>query len=170
MATATQVPIVADLSPSGSSTLFQDSGAFPDPAEIAKQVGHGPVFLTGNVAVLPRQVRDQLQPASNVRVEILAHAPNPRPSKVLFGGLQDPALQVQRAIPLEVAVEEATVVVRWSEVDEFGAGETLSSALDDFAHTVRELYHHLYADDVRPGVDLLRVKQILGEYIEPRTK
>jgi hypothetical protein len=35
---------------------------------------------------------------------------------------------------------------------------------------VRELYHHLYANDVKPGADLLRVKEILGEYIEPRTR
>ena len=98
--------------------------------------------------MLPRQQRGQGYPVPNVRVEILlpAYAPNPRPSKVLFGGLQDPDLQVQRAIPLEVSVDESSVVVRWAEIEEFGTGDTLSDALDDFAHAVRELYHHLHAD------------------------
>jgi hypothetical protein len=150
MATAAPIVNSAELSPSGRSEVFLD------PAGV----------------VLPRQERNQERPASNVRVEILlpAYAPNPRPSKVLFGGLQDPDLQVRRAIPLEVCVEESTVVVNWAEIDEFGTGETLSSALDDFSHTVRELYHHLYADEIKPGTDLLRVKQVLGEYIELRTK
>jgi hypothetical protein len=157
---AAAAPVVtsAAISASGKSALFQDS------TEGAHQ-------LAGAV-VLPRQHGDEGYPASNVRVEILlpAYAPNPRPSKLLFGGLQDPDLQVLRAIPLEVGVEESAVVVSWPEIDEFGSGETLSCALDDFSHTVRELYHHLYADDVRPGADLLRVRKVLGEYIEPRTK
>ena len=77
---------------------------------------------------------------------------------------------MQRAIPLEVSLDESSVVVRWAEIEEFGTGDTLSDALDDFAHAVRELYHHLYADNVEPGTDLLRVKQVLGEYVEPRPK
>jgi hypothetical protein len=165
MATAAQSPIVnsADLSASGRSDLFQDS-----PPASAKN----PQQLSGQASVLPRQKRGQGYPVPNVRVEILppAYAPDPRPSKILFGGLQDPGLQLQRAIPLEVCVDESSVVVRWVEIEEFGTGETLSDALDDFAHTVRELYHHLHADHVKPGTDLLRVMKVLGEYVEPRPK
>ncbi|MGB7601930.1 MAG: hypothetical protein WBM24_16600 [Candidatus Sulfotelmatobacter sp.] len=173
MAAAAQVPVVADLSTSGSSNLFRESGMSQDPAKLVEQLsGSDPVLLTGEAAVLPRQQRDQVSPSSNVRVEILdlATAPNPRPSRVLFGGLQDPALQVRRAIPLDVWLEESTVLVRWDEIDEFGAGENLSCALDDFSHTLRDLYHHLYAQDVTPGADLLHVKRVLGEHIEPRAK
>jgi hypothetical protein len=67
-------------------------------------------------------------------------------------------------------VEESAVVVSWAEIDEFGTGETLSAALDDFAHTLRELYHHLSADDVKPGADLLRVRDVMAEYVEPRQR
>jgi hypothetical protein len=159
MATAA-APIInsAVLSGSGSSSLFRHSQVDQE--------------FSGEATVLPRQKRGHGYPEPNVRVEILlpADAPNPRPAKVLFGGLQDPDVQVVRPISLEVCVEESSVVVSWAEIDEFGTGENLSCALDDFSHTLRELYHHLHAGDTTPGADLLRVKQILGEYIEPRTK
>ena len=67
-------------------------------------------------------------------------------------------------------MDESSVVVRWVEIEEFGTGESLSDALDDFAHTVRELYHYLHAADVMPGTDLRRVRQVLREYVEPRPK
>jgi hypothetical protein len=172
MAAATQVPVVADLSVSGSSDLLLES-VLPDPAKLAAQISsRDPVLLIGKVAVLPRQEWGQESPSSNVRVEILdvSQAPNPRPAKVLFGGLQDPDVQVVRPIPLDVCVEESAVVVSWAEIDEFGTGENLSCALDDLSHTLRELYHHLHAADTTPGAYLLRVKQVLEEYIEPRTK
>lgn len=160
---ATSPPVVnsAILSGSGRSDLFQDS-------QIDQPLSSK---ASGMAVVLPRQKRDQGYPEPNVRVEILlpADAPNPRPAKVLFGGLQDPDLRVIRPIPLDVCVEESTVVVSWAEADEFGTGENLSCALDDFSHALRELYRHLHASDTTPGADLLRVKQTLGEYIAPRT-
>jgi len=159
MAAAAAPPLVnsAILSGSGSSDF---------------RVSQTAQEISGDATVLPRQQRGHGYPVPNVGVKILlpADAPNPRPAKVLFGGLQDPDVQVVRPIPVDVCVEESTVVVSWAEIDEFGTGETLSCALDDFSHTVRELYHHLHAGDITPGADLLRVKQVLGEYIEPRTK
>jgi hypothetical protein len=159
MAATAATPVVnsAILSGSGSSD-FRTS-------QIAQQI-------SGEATVLPRQDRGQGYPEPNVRVEIRlpTDAPNPRPAKVLFGGLQDPDVQVVRPIPLEVCVEESTVVVSWTEIDEFGTGENLSCALDDFSHTLRELYHHLHAGDITPGADLLHVRKVLGEHIEPRKK
>jgi hypothetical protein len=160
MAAAAAAPVItsAGIFGSGTSDLSRES-----------QVAQQP---SGTATVLPRQQRGQAYPEPNVHVEILpaADAPNPRPSKVLFGGLQDPGVQVIRPIPVDVSVEESTVVVHWAEIDEFGTGENLSCALDDFSHTVRELYHHLNSGETKPGADLLRVKQVLGDYIEPRTK
>ena len=155
---AATAPIVnsAELSASGKSAPFLNQ------EQSARE--------TGNAVVLPTQDREQEHPKSNVRVEILlpAYAPNPRPSRVFFGGLQDPGLQVVRAIPLDVSVEESTVVACWSEIDEFGTGDTLSAALDDFAGATRELYHRLFAPDVTLGADLQRVKETVGQYIQPR--
>jgi hypothetical protein len=77
---------------------------------------------------------------------------------------------LRKAIPLDASVEESEVVLTWPEVDEFGHGETTSAALDDFGEALRELYAKLHAPEVQLGADLRRVKQVLDDYIEPRTK
>jgi hypothetical protein len=109
-------------------------------------------------------------PFSNVVAEFVPpdRTPNPCPARVRFAALRDPVLRVVRAIPLDVSKEESTVVVCWSEISEFGSGETLGSALDDFASGFRELYHRLFAPDVNLGPDLQRVREIIGQYIQPR--
>jgi|SRR5208283_4061543 len=109
-------------------------------------------------------------PPSNIVAEFLRpdQLPNPRPSRVLFAALHDPRLRMVLAIPVDVSVEESTVVVCWPEINEFGTGETLSVALDDFAGGLRELYYRLFTKDVALGPDLSRVKEILGRYIQPR--
>lgn len=110
-------------------------------------------------------------PPSNVPVRFLSpgEGPDPRPSRVQFAALRDPRLRMIRAIPLNVSVEESeVVVVSWPETDEFGTGETLSAALDDFAASLRDLYHQLFAPGANLGADLQRVKQTLEHYIQPR--
>jgi len=70
-----------------------------------------------------------------------------------------------QAIPLDVTKEESHVVVNWAAVDEFGAGETLSAALDDFSASLRDLYHNLQLQNGSLGPDLARVKAVLAGYI-----
>ena len=110
-----------------------------------------------------------LYPPSNVAYEILPleDRPTGRPSRISFAGLRDPRLRMVRAIPLDVTVEESTVVVSWAEIDEFGTGETLSAALDDFADSLRELHHQLFAVSVALGPDLQKVKATIENYIQP---
>jgi hypothetical protein len=109
-------------------------------------------------------------PLSNVIAEFIPadQLPTACPSRVQFAALRDPILQMVRAIPLQVSKEESNVVVSWPEVDEFGTGETLGVALDDFANGLRELYCRLFAPDVNLGPDLQRVKQVLDQYIQRR--
>ena len=121
--------------------------------------------------VLPSQPIDSWPfTRSNVLAEFIPpdQMPNPRPSRVLFAALRDPGLRMVHAIPLDVSVEETTVVVCWSEINEFGTGDTLSEAIDDFASAVRELYLRLFAPDANLGADLRKVKESLGQYIRPR--
>jgi len=68
-----------------------------------------------------------------------------------------------------VTVEGASVVVGWTEADEFGVGNTLSAALDDFGASVRELYRRIHESE-QLGPDLENIKRILGEYIAPRSR
>jgi hypothetical protein len=123
--------------------------------------------------VLPSQeISSGLFPPSNMQVSVEfldpGQRPNPRPAQVLLGALGDPRLQVVQPISLDVSVEESHVIVSWSAVDEFGTGDTLSAAIDDFSAAVRELYHQLFAPDANLGSDLQRVKQTLAQSIMPR--
>jgi hypothetical protein len=88
---------------------------------------------------------------------------------VLFGALADPHLRLRKAIPLEVSSEDSAVVLTWAEIDEFGCGESLGAALDNFGSALLELHHRLH-EPVQLGPDLENVKRVLDEYIESRTQ
>ena len=139
-----------------------------EPGVVEAIVGEGD-GMQQDAELLSRQYGG-LYPPSNVAFEILPldQFPNPKPPRVLFAGLRDPRLRMVRAIPLEVTREESTVVVCWSEINEFGTGETLSSALDDFASGLSELYQRLFAPDVNLGPDLRKVRETVEQYIQPR--
>jgi hypothetical protein len=94
--------------------------------------------------------------------------PEARPAHVLFAGLRDPRLRMAQAIPLDVTSEESTVVVHWPAINEFGTGDTLTAAIDDFSDSLRELYWHFSSSDVKLGEDLQKVKAIIEQYIQPR--
>jgi len=95
--------------------------------------------------------------------------PQPLPKQINFGALKDPLLRVLKPIQLSVSSEEDHIVLHWPEVEEFGTGQTLSSALDDFSASLRQLYHHLHGD-AKLGVDLLNVRRILDEYVAQRPR
>lgn len=120
------------------------------------------------VVVLPQEagVVHEKKPASVILIS--GPAPSARPQSVLFGALADPGLRLRKAIPLQVCADDAHVTLTWQEIDEFGCGSSTTEALDDFAQSVRELYHHLHANEVKLGADLERVKGVLDNYIEPR--
>lgn len=94
-------------------------------------------------------------------------AQSARPRALNFGALNDPVYRLRKPVPLEVSVEESHVVVAWSQIDEFGVGETLSDAIFDFARSLRELNRGLRKSQ-ELGPDLVNVRDILAEYIEPR--
>jgi hypothetical protein len=119
---------------------------------------------------LPEQVTDP-KVGSEVKTtwEVFAvpTGQSARPDRVLFGAFNDPMFRLQKAIPLDVTVEEGHVVVNWAAVDEFGSGATLSAAIDDFAYALRALYRYL--NSVKElGPDLANVKHVLGEHIKAR--
>ena len=134
----------------------------------AQQLEPGIQTPTAGRGMLP-PTSEAVPVPSNVVAEFrtLDQMPDPRPSRVLFAGLRDPRLRMVQAIPLDVNVEDSNVVVYWQAIDEFGVGETLSGALDDFASTLRELYHRLMEVD-ELGPDIAEVKRVLGEYVVPR--
>lgn len=99
-------------------------------------------------------------------VTFSSEVPSARPEKsVLFAGSLGPTLRLQRAIPLEVSVEQEHVVLTWSETDDFACGKTTGEALGQFGNLIRELYDQLHAPGVILGADLMRIKGILDSYI-----
>jgi hypothetical protein len=118
--------------------------------------------------VLPSEQFKQEPAPGSLSVISLSGALNPRPDIVKFAAIRDPRLRVVKAIPLDVSLEESHFIVSWPETHEFGTGDTLSGALDDFAGSVRELYHELFSPNANLGPNLEKVKQTLAEYIQPR--
>ena len=126
------------------------------------------VYSVPNSMVLPPQ-SDAPVDATKLLTNIVPpeQLPEGRPSRVQFAALRDPRLRMKQAIPLDVTVEEGHVVVNWAAIDEFGSGDNLSAAIDDFAYALRALYRYL-AGVEELGPDLANIKLVLGQYIEAR--
>lgn len=92
------------------------------------------------------------------------------PKTFFFGGMNDPLLQLRRPIPLRAERNGGGISVMWDEVAEFGHGDTFSQAVEDFGHTIFELYKTLLADNVVLGSDLVDVRNKLEDYIAVRPK
>jgi len=139
-------------------------------AEVTK-VGVGSGVLVPPEVLLPQSAVEATEKKIPVSVTVtLGPPPSARPQRsVLFGALADPNLRLRKAIPLDVSAEDSAVVLTWAEIDEFGCGETLGAALDNFGASLLELYRRLH-EPVRLGPDLENVKRILDNYVESRTQ
>lgn len=153
--TAQPLPTVnAHLFASGTEQLGTPSGGIALPKQAAAEPSPE-IVATLHVAV----------PVGQSQI-----LPSARPDRLLFGALNDPEFRLRQSIPLTLSVDESGIVVTWLEVEEFGYGQKMGTALDDFGQSIRELYRRLYSRDIQLGPDLQNVKRILGEYIEPRNR
>lgn len=91
-----------------------------------------------------------------------------RPTRVLLGTLSDLGFRAVKPIPVKLETQDGSVVACWPEVDEFGIGESMSSACAELGHTLAELYRSLETEESKLGPDLRRVWTILKEYISRR--
>ena len=91
-----------------------------------------------------------------------------QPEAVLFGAISDPMIRVTSPIPLRISREGDTVAVFSPDLEEFGYGQTLSDALDDFAKTIRELYLSLSARREILSDHLQGVLEKLQQFLEVR--
>jgi hypothetical protein len=163
------------IQPSVEADWFRVGTIFEQAVD--KNGAEGNVPNKGEGEMLPAQVPLHHDRESGVQVTYLLAAPGgpllsmptARPSKVLFGALNDPEYRLRQPIPLEVSIEEAHVVVSWADVEEFGTGENLSAAIFDFAYALRQLHRYLLKN-AELGPDLARIRQILGEYIEAQSR
>src|SRR5256885_1806362 len=105
------------------------------------------------------QVMDESAQTTTIR----AFVPKPmrisgRVSKIQFGVVHDPRLKMKRPVSLEISRKQGTVIAYSRQLDEFGCGETMSDALDDFSKGLAELYFELRSQADRLGKDLLKLK------------
>jgi hypothetical protein len=126
-------------------------------------------------STVARVLPSQLQPGQNslvfpfALVEPTIHR-SAVPDKVLFGALRSPSLQLRQAIPLRIERGETGINVVWEGEEEFGSGDTFSEAIDDFSHTITELYLGLSDASNSYSGHLLSVRERLSHYITPRTR
>ncbi len=83
---------------------------------------------------------------------------------VRFGGSLGPLLRLKKSIPLTV---ERPFVLIWENTEEYSQGDSLGQAMDDFGISVRQLWEKVH-DGSPLGPELLRIRSLLEEYIEPQ--
>jgi len=85
-----------------------------------------------------------------------------------FAGSVGPKFRLLKAIPVEVTREDGEVTVWSSEIQEWGCGYSLGSAMDDFGKSLPGLWRILHEN--RLGRHLQIIKERLETYMEPVSK
>lgn len=103
---------------------------------------------------------------NDVQIEILG--PTATPKEILLGSLNHPLLFLRKPIQLQISRDEKFVVVSWPEFEEFGYGNHLTDAIEDFRQTLVEFYLGLESEKNNLGPELKKNWDALQEWIEKR--
>lgn len=112
--------------------------------------------------------RTRVTQVSKRKKSVALTGPSATPSKVLLGSLNHPILYLKAPIGLKVSRDGVSVVASNDELDEFGYGDHLTMAIEDFRQTVIELYLELERDSEQLGPEMVRVWNLLKEWVEKR--
>ncbi len=90
------------------------------------------------------------------------------PGTILFGSIPDRRLRFRRPIPIEIYKDDASIIARTTELDEFGYGTSMGEALDDIGRTLAEEFIFLseHAGQLSDGMQSHFQK--LSEFLEYR--
>ena len=119
---------------------------YPQPSEVVQ-------FIPADVNVLPM---------------IRNHSGSddlPESGALAIGTLGSPLVRPKKPIRLSVAREGSYFTARWEVIAEFGYGENLTDAIEDFQKTVLDLFERLEDDESRLGPDLAAILAVLREYL-----
>lgn len=122
---------------------------------VAVPVSHASITLAGMSS--PAQPAD----APELRASAL-------PGIVKVGSLLDPRLRLRVPLTVEVHQEDGLLSVWQPDLDEFGSGEFLGDALEDFQHTVADLYFTLRDNVDKLGPLMQRHWEFARRVIEER--
>jgi hypothetical protein len=92
----------------------------------------------------------------------------PIPREILFAASPGRGLYFKKPISLTIYREQEAYIAYASDIEEFGYGESVAQALDDFGKTICELYLSLSKDKDRLGRHLHRQFAKLNEFLEIR--
>jgi hypothetical protein len=145
MATAAPLISQANLSPGGDL--------------IAPPASKKPVYSIPELG-LARQTRLFYRP--------VVGSPARQPKHLLFGAISDPKLRVLKPIPVEMSQRKGSYIARFHEADEFGAGATVSLALEDLGKTLSELFTRLTEQQESLGPDMKHLHAVLSRFINYR--
>lgn len=90
------------------------------------------------------------------------------PHELLLGSMNHPCLGLRQPLRLTITRDGPLVVAHASELEEFGYGPHLTSAVEDFRQTLLELYQTPKTESDRLGSDLTHLWRRLQSLIEER--
>lgn len=92
------------------------------------------------------------------------------PRRILFGAMPDPRLRFRCPVPLQVYMEDGSIIARSPELDEFGCGVSMGDALQDLGKTLAEEYVFLHEQADQLGEALRDQYRRLSEFVEYRPR
>ncbi len=85
---------------------------------------------------------------------------------ILLESLDDPAFRLTQPMRLIAEYEPGAVIVMWDETRDFGVGATLEAAVNDFRHSITEMYRRVEDVPGKSGPRVAAVWHVLARYIE----
>jgi hypothetical protein len=92
----------------------------------------------------------------------------PIPREILFGAVVDRRFHFRKPMTLSVYREGESYIAYSADLQEFGQGDDVGEALDDFSKTLCELYFSLEGTKDRLAPDLQSQLAKVHEFIEVR--
>jgi hypothetical protein len=132
------------------------------------EIEESTVTPTGTQASFIRENPERLKVFQDESSEIDLSFDNELPAAVQFGMILDPAVQVIRAIPVEIRQEGDIYIACWEQAEEFGYGANRSEALNDFGRTIARLFITLNREKDTLGPSLIDTLNLLRNHLKLR--
>ena len=113
-------------------------------------------------------VLPEMQKPEPFRVEMRPRTPISLPREILFAASSDRRLRFKQPITLNLSREREGYVAYAADIEEFGCGDDVAQALDDFGKTISELYFSLSASKDRLSPHLQGQFARLNEFLDVR--
>jgi len=90
------------------------------------------------------------------------------PENLLLGNLNHPRLRLRQPVNVIITRDDSLLIASIPEIEEFGYGPHLTSAIEDLRQTLVELFQTLKSEQSRLGSDIVQLWNQLQVLIEER--